>query len=42
MLYRFTHTMTPTTYRLQAEVPDQDAYPYEGGNSRSLPLRVIP
>lgn len=42
MRYRFTQTTTPTTYRMRAQVPEQDAYSYSGGNSRSLPLRVLP
>lgn len=42
MRYRFTNTTTPTTYRMRAQVPDQSGYAYEGGNSHSLPLRVLP
>jgi hypothetical protein len=42
MRYRFTQTRTPTTYRMRAEVPNQSGYPYDGGDSRSLPLRVLP
>jgi hypothetical protein len=42
MRYRFTQTKTATTYRMRAEVPSQSGYPYDGGDSRSLPLRVLP
>ncbi len=42
MRYRFTQTTTPTTYIMRAQVRAQSGYPYEGGNSRSLPLRVLP
>ena len=40
--YRFTRTTTPTTYIMRAEVKDQRGYPYVGGNSRALRLRVMP
>jgi hypothetical protein len=42
MRYHFTQTFTPTTYTAQAEVPDQEAYPYEGGNSKPVPVPVKP
>lgn len=40
--YRFNHTRTPTTYVMRAQVRQQSGYPYEDGNSRSLPLHVVP
>lgn len=40
--YRFTQTNTPTTYVMRAQVRETTGYPYLQGNSRSLPLRVMP
>ncbi|HEY5054415.1 MAG TPA: hypothetical protein VII45_13510 [Solirubrobacterales bacterium] len=42
MRYRFTQTATPTTYIMRAQVRETTGYPYLQGNSRSLPLRVLP
>jgi hypothetical protein len=40
--YRFSNTPTPTTYVMRAQVRETTGYPYLQGNSRSLPLRVLP
>jgi hypothetical protein len=42
MRYRFTQTTTPTTYIMRAQVPTQSGYAFEQGNSRVIPLRVMP
>jgi len=42
MRYRFTQTTTPTKYTMRAQVRAQSGYPYDPGNSRALPLRVMP
>jgi hypothetical protein len=42
MRYRFTRTTTPTTYMMRAQVRSTVGYPYLQGNSRSLPLKVVP
>lgn len=42
MRYRFTQTYTPTTYIMRAQVRAQSGYPFEEGNSRSIPVPVIP
>jgi hypothetical protein len=42
MRYLFTQTRTPTTYVMRAQVRETTGYPYLQGNSRSLPLRVLP
>jgi hypothetical protein len=42
MRYRFTRTTTPTTYVMRAQIRETTGYPYLQGNSRSLPLRVLP
>ncbi len=42
MRYRFTQTFTPTTYRMRAQVRAQSGYPFEEGNSRTIPVRVVP
>jgi hypothetical protein len=40
--YRFTQTSTPTTYVMRAQVRETTGYPYLQGNSRQIPLRVLP
>lgn len=40
--YRFTQTYSPTTYIMRAQVRGQSGYPYEEGNSRSIPVSVVP
>jgi hypothetical protein len=42
MRYRFTQTNTPTTYIMRAQVRAQSGYPFEQGNSRSIPVPVTP
>lgn len=42
MRYRFINTDTPTTYIMRAQVKDQSGYPFEGGTSRPIPVRVHP
>lgn len=42
MRYLFTQTGTPTTYVMRAQVRETTGYPYLQGNSRSLPLHVLP
>lgn len=43
MRYRFTQTYRPTTYIMRAQVRGQSVgYPYEEGNSRSIPVPVAP
>jgi hypothetical protein len=42
MRYRFTQTRSATTYIMRAQVREQSGYPYEEGNSLSVPLRVEP
>jgi hypothetical protein len=42
MRYLFTQTETPTTYVMRAQVRETTGYPYLQGNSRALPLRVLP
>jgi hypothetical protein len=42
MRYRFTQTFTPTTYTMRAQVREQSGYPYEEGNSKSIPVPVAP
>jgi hypothetical protein len=42
MRYRFTQTYTPTTYIMRAQVRAQSGYPFEQGNSRSIPVSVVP
>jgi hypothetical protein len=42
MRYMFTQTGTPTTYVMRAQVRETTGYPYLQGNSRALPLRVLP
>jgi len=41
MRYLFTQTETPTTFIMRAKV-DQRGYPYEAGNSRSIPVSITP
>lgn len=41
MRYLFTGTETPTTYIMRAQV-GQPGYPYEIGNSRTIPVPVVP
>lgn len=41
MRYLFTGTETPTTYLMRAQV-GQRGYPYEEGNSRTIPVPVVP
>ncbi len=40
--YRFTHTTRKITYRFRAVVPDQAGYPWVGGNSAPVRVRVTP
>jgi hypothetical protein len=42
MRYRFTQTYTPTTYIMRAQIRGQRGYPYEEGNSRAIPVPVVP
>src|SRR6188472_961300 len=42
MRYRFTQTYTPTTYIMRALVVAQSGYPFEEGNSRAIPVSVVP
>jgi len=42
MRYRFTQTTAPTTYRMRAQIRRTVGYPYEPGDSRVRPLRVLP
>jgi hypothetical protein len=42
MRYRFTQTFSPTTYIMRAQVRAQSGYPFEEGNSRSIPVPVEP
>lgn len=42
MRYLFTQTYTPTTYIMRAQVKPQRGYPFEGGNSRAIPVPVVP
>jgi hypothetical protein len=42
MRYLFTQTGTPTTYVMRAQVRETTGYPYLQGNSRVLPLHVLP
>jgi hypothetical protein len=42
MRYRFTQTYSPTTYIMRAQVRAQSGYPYEEGNSRAIPVPVVP
>lgn len=42
MRYRFTRTLTPTTYIVRAQVLGAPGYPYLGGNSHERALRVLP
>lgn len=42
MRYLFTQTGTPTTYVMRAQVRETTGYPYLQGNSRTLPLHVLP
>jgi hypothetical protein len=40
--YRFTHTSNATTYSFRARVAKQAGYPFEGGTSRRVEVRVSP
>ena len=40
--YRFTHTTRKITYRFRAVVPDQAGYPWVGGTSKPVKVRVLP
>jgi hypothetical protein len=42
MRYRFTRTFAPTAYVVRAQVLGAPEYPYLGGNSQELTLRVLP
>jgi hypothetical protein len=43
MRYRFTQTVTATTYEMRAEVPEQSSVPYEGDSlSKTIPVVVVP
>jgi hypothetical protein len=42
MRYFFDRTTQATTYVIRAQVLGAPGYPYEGGNSRELLLRVLP
>lgn len=42
MRYRFTQTDTPTAYIMRAQVWAQSGDPFEKGNSRAIPVPVMP
>jgi hypothetical protein len=42
MRYLFTQTDTATTYIMRAQVRAQSGYPFEPGNSRAIPVPVVP
>lgn len=42
MRYRFTQTNRPTVYAIRAQVLGAPAYPYPGGNSLPVALKVLP